>query len=54
MVADAAAGLGQDVNTQTTSYDTLVFDDVQQSRAHKVVLGNLKLGLENCEAWEML
>ena len=37
MVLDAAAGLGQRVNTHATSVDTLVFDDGKQSRAHKVI-----------------
>ena len=35
---NAAAGLGQDVNTHATSEVTLVLDDAPQSRAHKVIL----------------
>ena len=43
MVVDAAAGLGQGVNTHATSGDTLVFDDGKQLRAHKVIQDFLML-----------
>ena len=47
MVLDAAAGLGQCVNTHATSVDTLVFDDGKQLRGHKVSQDFLML-------WELL
>ena len=43
MVKNAAAGLGQNVNTHATSNDTLALDDVQTSSAHKVIQGSLML-----------
>ena len=38
---NAAAGLGKGVDTQATSIVTLVYDDGEQSRAHKVIQGFL-------------
>ena len=43
VVRDAAAGLGRDVDTHASSYVTLVYDDGEQSRAQKVIMGFLML-----------
>ena len=43
MGEDAAAGLGRDVDTHASSYVTLVYDDGEQSRAQKVIMGFLML-----------
>ena len=48
MVKDEAAGLGQGVDTHTSSHVTLVYDDGEQSREQKVIKGFLMLFLENC------
>ena len=49
MVRDATAGLIQNESTQTTS-DVIVFYDVQQSRARKVIQDPLILTLEQ---WDL-
>ena len=51
---NAAAGLGQDVNTHATSCVTLVFDDGKNSRAHKVIKDFLMHWLEICGTGELV
>ena len=54
MVKDAAAGLGRDVDTHASSHVTLVYDDGEQSRAQKVIMGFLMPILESCGTGEFL
>ena len=54
MVKDEAAGLGQDVDTHTSSHVTLVYDDGEQSRAQKVIKSFVMLFLENCGTMELV
>ena len=54
MVKDEAAGLGQGVDTHTSSHVTLVYDDGEQSRAQKVIKSFLMLFLENCGTMELV
>ena len=53
MVKDEAAGLGQGVDTHTSSHVTLVYDDGEQSRAQKVIMGFLMLLIESCGKREL-
>ena len=54
MVKDEAAGLGQGVDTHTSSHVTLVYDDGEQSKAQKVIKSFLMLFLENYGTMELV